>query len=68
MLRLFFVIAIIPYLFITLFGFEAWFINTVAGVQCYRERYIWRYVAVSARKPAGGKGNVNLGRGGKQRE
>lgn len=32
MLRLFFVIAIIPYLFVTLFGLEAWFVNTVAGV------------------------------------
>jgi sterol 24-C-methyltransferase len=68
MLRLFFAIAIIPYLFITLFGLEAWFVNTVAGVQGYRGRCIWRYVAVSARKPAGGKGNVNLGREGKRRE
>lgn len=62
MLRFFFILAIIPYLLITLFGLEAWFINTVAGVQGYRGRYIWRYVAVSARKPVGEKGNVNLGR------
>jgi sterol 24-C-methyltransferase len=68
MLRLFFIIAIIPYLFIRLLGLEAWFVNTVAGVQGYRGRYIWRYVAVSARKPIGGKGNINLGRDRKQRE
>ena len=62
MLRLFYVIAIIPYLLITLFGLEAWFVNTVAGVQGYRGRHIWRYVAVSARKPVAGKRNVNLRR------
>ncbi|KAK9384922.1 S-adenosyl-L-methionine-dependent methyltransferase [Lipomyces mesembrius] len=51
MLRLFFVMAYIPYLFITLLGLEAWFVNTVAGVAGYRARHICRYVAVSARKP-----------------
>ncbi|KAK9327522.1 S-adenosyl-L-methionine-dependent methyltransferase [Lipomyces starkeyi] len=51
MLRLFFVVAYIPYLFITLLGLEAWFVNTVAGVAGYRARHICRYVAVSARKP-----------------
>ncbi|KAK9313234.1 S-adenosyl-L-methionine-dependent methyltransferase [Lipomyces starkeyi] len=51
MLRLFFVIAYIPYLFITLLGLEPWFVNTVAGVAGYRARHICRYVAVSARKP-----------------
>ena len=62
MLRLFYVIAIIPYLLIALLGLEAWFVNTVAGVQGYRGRHIWRYVAVSARKPVAAKRNVNLGR------
>jgi sterol 24-C-methyltransferase len=62
MLRLFYVIAIIPYLLISLFGLEAWFVNTVAGVQSYCGRHIWRYVTVSARKPVAGKRNVNLRR------
>jgi ubiquinone/menaquinone biosynthesis C-methylase UbiE len=62
MLRLFYVIAIIPYLLITLFGLEAWFVNTVAGVQGYRGRHIWRYVAVSARKPVAVRRTLNLGR------
>jgi sterol 24-C-methyltransferase len=61
MLRLFYFIAIIPYLPITLFGLEAWFVNTVAGVQGYRGRHIWRYVAVSAKKPVGGKRNAKAG-------
>ena len=60
MLRLFYIIAVIPYLLITLFGLNAWFVNTVVGVQGYRGRHIWRYVAVSARKPVAGKRNVNL--------
>jgi sterol 24-C-methyltransferase len=60
-LRLFYFIAIIPYLLITLFGLEAWFVNTAAGVQGYRGRHIWRYVAVSAKKSVGGKRDVEAG-------
>ncbi len=53
MLRLFFVFAIIPYLIIKLLGLEAWFVNTVAGVGAYlgNRRGLWRYIAVTARKP-----------------
>jgi sterol 24-C-methyltransferase len=53
MLRLFFVLAITPYLFIKLFGLEPWFVNTVAGVGAYlgNRRGLWRYIAVTARKP-----------------
>jgi ubiquinone/menaquinone biosynthesis C-methylase UbiE len=50
MLRLFFVLAYIPYLIIKFLGLEAWFVNTVAGVEGYRGRQFCRYVAVSARK------------------
>ncbi|KAK9374212.1 S-adenosyl-L-methionine-dependent methyltransferase [Lipomyces chichibuensis] len=51
MLRLFFVMAYIPYLIVSLLGLEAWFVNTVAGVAGYRGRHICKYVVVSARKP-----------------
>ena len=53
MLRLFFIVAIIPYLIIRLLGLEPWFVNTVAGVEAYRgnRRGVWRFVAVTARKP-----------------
>jgi sterol 24-C-methyltransferase len=52
MLWLFYVVAIIPYFFIALFGLQPYFINVVAGVESYRGRGIWRYVQVSGRKPA----------------
>lgn len=53
MLRLFFLLAIIPYLIIRLCGLEPWFVNTVAGVGAYlgNRRGLWRYIAVTARKP-----------------
>jgi sterol 24-C-methyltransferase len=51
MSRLFFLIAVVPYLFITLFGLERYFINTVAGVGTYMGGTYWRYIAISARKP-----------------
>jgi sterol 24-C-methyltransferase len=53
MLRLFFVLAYIPFLIVKFFGLQAWFVNTVAGVEGYRGREFCRYVAVSARKPSG---------------
>ncbi|KAJ5773852.1 hypothetical protein N7457_008748 [Penicillium paradoxum] len=50
MLRLFFVIAYIPYLFIRLFGLEKYFVNAVAAIVGYRYYDIHRYVAVRATK------------------
>ena len=54
MVRLFFIIAYIPFLFIRLFGLQAWFVNTVAGAESYRgmRKHLWRYVAVTAKKPS----------------
>lgn len=49
--RLFYVVAYVPWLFITLFHLEKYFINTVTGVEAYRGRGKWRYVTVSATKP-----------------
>ncbi|KAK8106161.1 demethylrebeccamycin-D-glucose O-methyltransferase [Apiospora kogelbergensis] len=51
MTRAFFLVAIVPYFFVWLFGLERRFINTVAGVESYRGRHHWRYVAISATKP-----------------
>ena len=51
MLRLFFLLAYLPWLLVRLFGLEAWFVNTVAGVQSYRGKDSWRYVAITARRP-----------------
>lgn len=53
MTRLFFVLAIIPYIFIRLLGLERYFINTTAGVESYRGHGHCRYVAISASKPGG---------------
>jgi ubiquinone/menaquinone biosynthesis C-methylase UbiE len=51
MTRLFYLIAYIPYLIVTFLGLEKYFINTIAGVQSYRGRNHWRYLAISATKP-----------------
>ena len=51
MLRLFFLLAYIPFLIVKLLGLQAWFVNTVAGVEGYRARKFCRYVAVAAKKP-----------------
>ncbi|KAK8091004.1 hypothetical protein PG994_000509 [Apiospora phragmitis] len=53
MTRAFFLLAIVPYFFVRLFGLERYFINTVAGVESYHGRDHWRYVAISATKPKG---------------
>lgn len=53
MLRLFYVLAAVPYFFIKLLHLERWFINTVAGAQGYLHQEHWRYVAVTATKPGG---------------
>jgi len=54
MMRLFFLVAYIPYLIICFLGLQAWFVNTQAAVQGYRvlKRGLWRYVAVTAKKPS----------------
>jgi len=51
MTRLFFVLALIPYFFVRLLHLERHFINTIAGVESYRGRGRWRYVAITATKP-----------------
>lgn len=53
MARLFFVVAYIPYLLFVFLGLQAWFVNTMAGVEGYRalSKGFWRYTAVTARKP-----------------
>lgn len=53
MTRFFFLLAIVPYLFVRLFGLERYFINTVAGVESYRGKEHWHYLALSATKPGG---------------
>lgn len=51
MLRLFYILSYIPYLFIKLLGLQGRFVNTTAGFEGYRGRQYWRYVAISAKKP-----------------
>ena len=54
MIMLFYVVAYIPFLIIRFLGLEAWFVNTQAGVQGYQvlKWKLWRYVAVTAKKPS----------------
>lgn len=51
LLRLFFLVAYLPFLLIRLLGIESWFVNTMAGVEGYRGDFVWRYIAVTAKKP-----------------
>lgn len=51
MLRLFYLLAFIPYFVIVLLGLKARFINIVAGYEGYVYRGAARYIAISARKP-----------------
>ncbi|KAI0106601.1 S-adenosyl-L-methionine-dependent methyltransferase [Hypoxylon sp. NC0597] len=53
MTRIFFLLAIVPYFIVRILGLERYFINTVAGVESYRGRGHWHYVAISATKPGG---------------
>jgi sterol 24-C-methyltransferase len=53
MLRLFYIMAIVPYFIIRLFHLEKYFVNTVAGARGYIGRQYWRYVAITATKPGG---------------
>ncbi|KAJ8128806.1 hypothetical protein O1611_g4827 [Lasiodiplodia mahajangana] len=49
--RVFFLLAIIPFLFIRLLGLERYFINTIGGVGSYVGYGHWHYLAISATKP-----------------
>jgi sterol 24-C-methyltransferase len=51
MLWLFYLFALVPYFFVRLLGLESRFVNTVAGVESYRGRKIWKYLQVSGTKP-----------------
>ena len=51
MLRLFYILAFIPYMIVAFLGLKSTFINTVAGYEGYVYRDAARYIAVSARKP-----------------
>lgn len=53
MLRLFFILAVIPYLIIRLLGLRHRFVNTVTGYEGYMYRDAARYIVVSAKKPLG---------------
>lgn len=53
MLRLFFWLAIIPYLFFKLLRVDQYFVNTVAGAGGLRGQKYWRYIAVQSTKPGG---------------
>jgi sterol 24-C-methyltransferase len=52
MMRLFFLVAFIPYIIISFLGLQSCFVNTQARVEGYRvlRKGLWRFVAVSARK------------------
>ena len=51
MLRLLYTIAYMPYKLIRLFRLQPKFVSTVAGILGYQARDMWRYAAVSAKKP-----------------
>ncbi|RMZ84997.1 hypothetical protein DV738_g323, partial [Chaetothyriales sp. CBS 135597] len=52
MTRLFFLIAYIPWLIVSLLGLERYFINTVAVIDGYRNHDRHRYLAIAATKPS----------------
>lgn len=52
MLRLFWIIAAIPYYIIIFLHLEKYFVNAIGGARGYYAQKYWRYVAISARKPA----------------
>lgn len=66
MLRMFYLLAFIPYLIISLLGLKARFVNTVAGYEGYVYRDAARYIAVSAKKPLA-TGEVESSEGKKTR-
>ena len=50
MMWLFYIIAVIPLFIFRLLGIEHRFVNTLAGVEMYRGRDLWRYIQVTGRK------------------
>ncbi|PNH41542.1 hypothetical protein VD0004_g5596 [Verticillium dahliae] len=56
MLRLFYLLAIVPYLIVRVLRLERYFANTLAGVLGYAAGEHCHYVAISARKPGGLEG------------
>lgn len=66
MLRLFYLLAFIPYMIISFLGLKTRFVNTVAGYEGYVYRDSARYIAVSARKPLD-KGEAKSSEGKKVR-
>ena len=54
MLRLFFILAYIPYLFVRLLGLTPWFVNTHSRVAAYRlvDQGLFRFIGVTGTKPA----------------
>ncbi|KAI9053713.1 hypothetical protein LZ554_002664 [Drepanopeziza brunnea f. sp. 'monogermtubi'] len=51
LMRLFYILAFVPYMIFALLGLKHRFVNTVAGYEGYVYRDAVRYIAVSARKP-----------------
>ena len=51
MMRLFFVLALVPYLIVRILGLGKWFANTMAAVEYWRIRKRIRFVEVKAHKP-----------------
>ncbi|KAL8721937.1 MAG: hypothetical protein Q9225_001493 [Loekoesia sp. 1 TL-2023] len=60
LMRLFWLIAYVPYLIICLFRLQLYFTNVESGVQGYRalDRGYWRYMVLSARKPPAAQKNL----------
>ncbi|ESZ93814.1 hypothetical protein SBOR_5809 [Sclerotinia borealis F-4128] len=61
MLRMFYLLAFIPYFIVSFLGLQSFFINTVAGYKGYVYRSTSRYIAVSAKKPLGANMQKNRG-------
>lgn len=51
MLRMFYLLAFVPYFIVKFLGLKPYFPNTIAGYKGYVNRYAVRYIAVSAKKP-----------------
>lgn len=66
MLRMFYLLAFIPYFIIAFLGLKPYFPNTVAGYEGYVYRDAARYIAVSAKKPLA-RGEIGFGEGKKTR-
>lgn len=51
LLRLFFVLAILPFYVLQWVGLDVYFVNTMTAVWAWRGRHRWRYLRISATKP-----------------